>query len=355
MAPKSVLVLGANGYIGVAVCRAFVSAGWQVYGLLRRAESVPTLLSQEVIPILGSPSNLDFLDSLVRHTVTFEAIVDCSNPTDYEKYFNESLALIRLLSGKSNANGVRPLVLWTSGCKDYGSTDLDGAVGLSPHIESSPLNTPSILIPRAQFSLKILEHTDLFDAAVLRPTNVFGYSSSMYGIIFDFAASAAADGAQSLTLVDVNPRTIIHAMHIDDCASAYVALAEHPDRGSVSGQCFNISGREYDTVEEVMNALTKEYNFPNPPRFVSGSEAPDLKPKDQLMQLLFGFSQWVGSDKLRKVTGWEDKRIIFSQNLGVYRRSYEAAVHSGDEDIARIQGRQDYFVTAVIEGFKNSK
>lgn len=144
-------------------------------------------------------------------------------------------------------------------------------------------------------------------------------------------------------------------VHIDDCADAYVALAEHPDRGSVAGQCFNVSAREYDTVEAVMNALTKEYNIPNPPRFVSGSEAPNMKPKDQMMQLLFGFSQWVGSDKLRKVTGYEDKRIIFSQNIGVYRRSYEAAVHSGDEDIARIQGRQNYFITAVIEGFKNNK
>jgi hypothetical protein len=39
---------------------------------------------------------------------------------------------------------------------------------------------------------------------------------------------------------------------------------------------------------------------------------------------LIGFSQWVGNEKLKRVTGWRDKRMGFSEAMGVYRRAFEA-------------------------------
>lgn len=211
MAPKTVLITGANGYIGRAVAKSFVRAGWQVLGLVRRAEAMQSLESDEVVPILAKMPDPSFIEDVFKHSKTFEAIIGCADPPDYEAYFNESLAVIRCISEVSNRNGVRPLVLWTSGCKDYGTTGVDGQRDLQPHTEDSPLNMPPILIPRATFSLKMLEQTDLFDAAVLRPTNVFGYSSSYFGSIFEYAASQAAGGAQSLELADIDPNSIMHA------------------------------------------------------------------------------------------------------------------------------------------------
>jgi hypothetical protein len=36
--------------------------------------------------------------------------------------------------------------------------------------------------------------------------------------------------------------------------------------------------------------------------------------------MLMAFSQWVGSEKLRRDTGWKDRRMLFSKGLvGGYR------------------------------------
>lgn len=32
-------------------------------------------------------------------------------------------------------------------------------------------------------------------------------------------------------------------------------------------------------------------------------------------RVLMGFSQWVGSEKLRRDTGWKDRRMVFSEGI----------------------------------------
>ncbi|KAK6206609.1 hypothetical protein LQW54_007561 [Pestalotiopsis sp. IQ-011] len=337
MSRKNVLVIGANGYIGAAVCRAFTRAGYIVFGLVRRREAAATLAINETIPVIGDladPRGLQ--ETLLAHSQTFDVIVGCTEPADYETYIKHAITTIRGIAEVSNAHHVRPLVLWSSGCKDYGTTDVDGAPGLSPHTETSPLNAPALMSARATNSPKMFEQTDLFDAAVLRPTNVFGHSSSYFGTIFEFAATAAATGTQVLTLRNINPNSIMHALHVDDCAEAYLALAEHENRAAVAGQAYNISAAQYETAREALKAVAKEYGFSQGSNFEQGVKS---TPTDESMALIFGFSQWVGSDKIRNLTGWRDRQMLFSENLGVYRRSYDAAAALKSEDVARIQAR----------------
>jgi hypothetical protein len=45
--------------------------------------------------------------------------------------------------------------------------------------------------------------------------------------------------------------------------------------------------------------------------------------------VLLGFSQWTGSDKLRKLTGWKDHRQLFSKGLKQYGLAYEVAIARG--------------------------
>ena len=76
MARKAVLVTGANGYIGNAVARAFVRAGWITYGLIRSTSSSVSLAAEEIIPVIASiddlPSHKAIQDSL---PATLDAIV----------------------------------------------------------------------------------------------------------------------------------------------------------------------------------------------------------------------------------------------------------------------------------------
>ncbi|KPM39739.1 hypothetical protein AK830_g6844 [Neonectria ditissima] len=333
---RTVLVTGANGYIGSAICRAFVRAGWKTFGLVRKASATAELTLAEAIPVVGTFTNLSFLDSLYEKTQTFDAIVSCTEQMPgYAAHFAEVMALVRTLAEKSNQNGVRPLVLWSSGCKDYGTGDVDGAPGLSPHTEDSPLNTLPFVRERMESCMEIFDYPELFDAALLRPTCVFGYSSSYYGAMFDYAAQEAASGAKVLTIPG-DPHSIMHATHVDDCAEAYLALAEHEDRKRVAGQAFNVSSHRYETSKEVTEALAKEYGFDRVD-YIPAEEAGPSFPAG--LHAVFSFSQWVGGDKIREVTGWKDKKLLFSENVGVHRRAYELLKEGGHDNIKEIQRR----------------
>ncbi|OTB19135.1 hypothetical protein K445DRAFT_314006 [Daldinia sp. EC12] len=330
---KSIFVTGANGYIGSAVCRAFVRAGWRVYGLIRRPEAAGTLYSEEIIPIVGSISkDATFPEDLAKYTKTLDAIVSCTEQFPFGVHYDAVLSLIRSLAATSNANGVRPLVLVSSGCKDYGSTGVHGSAGLAPHTETSPLQPLEPIKERAFESLKIFEHTELFDAALLRPTPVYGYDSSYYGQVFELAAAAARSEEKVLQLA-FDFGTIIHGCHIDDCAEAYVSLAEHPDRGAVAGQCFNISGARYETLGMIAEALKTEYGLRDVVRAPAGAEV------DWSVYVSLGHSQWVDSTKIRQLTGWTDKRLPFWENIHAYRLAYEEAAHRGHEGVLRVKER----------------
>lgn len=323
----NVLVTGANGYIGNAVAHAFVRAGYRTYGLVRQPHIRSSLASSEIIPLLGSASDTSFLPSLSAQGIVFTILVSATtteDASDYVPHYNDTISLFRTLATSANAAGIRSLVFFTSGCKDYGTTPLANSPDLAPHTELSPLNPQSSLVDRANYSIKTFENNDLFDTVVLRPTHLFGYWSSFYAFFFQFAEEAKRKGEW---VVEEDGKTILHATHVDDCAEAYVALAECK-REVVAGQCYNISGRRFQTLEEVVRALAEEYEVDGGVKYVRREGGPRSK--------LLGYSQWVGSEKLRKDTGWEDKRFLFSEGIKQYRIAYEAAVARGDEGLTKM-------------------
>ncbi|XXH02943.1 putative serine/threonine-protein kinase iks1 [Hypoxylon texense] len=332
--PKTVFVTGANGYIGSAVCRAFVRAGYRTFGLVRRPESASNLIAEEIVPIIGSISkDATFLGDLYKYTKTVDVIVSCTEQLPFGEHFEGIASFIQKLSTTSNQNGVRPLVLASSGCKDYGTTGVHGSPGLAPHTEDSPLQPMEILYGRTYGSLTLFEHSSLFDAVVLRPTPLFGYDSSYYGFAFELTAAAAKTPESTLELhLDFN--TILHGCHVDDCAEAYLALAEHPDRAAVAGQCFNVSAHRYETLADLAKALAAEYGLRGGvvPASAGDKSAP-------FADLALGYSQWVDSTKIRRLTGWSDKRMLLSENLHVYRLAYEEAARRGHEGVLRVKER----------------
>ncbi|OTB02946.1 hypothetical protein M426DRAFT_322188 [Hypoxylon sp. CI-4A] len=341
---KTVFVTGANGYLGFAVSRSFVRAGWRVYGLVRRQESAGALAAEEIIPIIGSISqDAKFLDELYKHTKTVDVVVSCTEQIPFGEHYEALAAQLRQLAATSNRHGVRPLVLLSSGCKDYGQTGVHGAAGLAPHTEASPLRPVEVIAQRTHHTLKIFENSDLFDAALIRPTPVFGYDSSYYGVMFEIAAAAAKTESRRLEL-ELDFNTILHGCHVDDCTDAYLALAEHPDRSAVTGQCFNISGHRYDTLASIAKALEVEYGLTGG---VVPTDSSEENSAASQIRVVLGYSQWVDSTKIRQLTGWTDKRMLLSENLRAYRTAYEEAARRGHEGVKRIQKRMAGALSSV--------
>ncbi|KAI0410143.1 NAD(P)-binding protein [Xylaria palmicola] len=339
---KTVLVTGATGYLGSAVCRAFARAGWSVHGLVRRAEAADALLAEEVTPVIGAiAADLGFLDALLAapSTQPFDVVVSCTEQFPFDEHWAHVTALlVRVAHHARRVGAPRPLVLVSSGCKDYGQTARRGAPGLAPHAETSPLSPPDIVRGRALGALGALEHPDLFDAAVLRPTPLFGYGGSYYGVLFEALGrlrGGGGGGGGGPGALPGHPDNICHGCHVDDCAEAYLALAAHPSRADVAGRCFNVSGRRYETVAEILAALGAEYGFEGCLSAAEGAEAGGLRG----LEAVLGYSQWVDSTKIRRLTGWTDKRRLFSEDVRVYRLAYEAAARAGDTGVARIRDR----------------
>jgi nucleoside-diphosphate-sugar epimerase len=171
--------------------------------------------------------------------------------------------------------------------------------------------------------MKTFENVDLFDTIVLRPTNVYGLSSSYYGDFFKLAVEAKK---KCVWEIKENPQTILHALHVDDCGEAYVKLTEFPDRHVVKGQVYNISSYRFETLDEIVQALAKEYGILGGVKYLPGHFGADSRPDTDFERILLGFSQWTGSEKLRRDVGWKDERLLFSRAVHQYRLAYESAV-----------------------------
>jgi nucleoside-diphosphate-sugar epimerase len=338
MTSRTVLVTGANGYIGNAVARAFVRAGWTTYGLVRSPSSGLALAVEEILPVIGSIDNVSthegIRDSLPSRLDTIVSTTE--DIVDYVPHYNKIIALLHFLSDSSTAAGTKPLVIFTSGCKDYGiGPHYHGAPGLSPHTENSSIKPPAFAVLRAEYAVKVFSHADIFSPVLVRPTNVHGRSSSYYRAFFKVGEQTAKSGKP--LLLTAPPTSICHSLHVDDCGDAYVAIAAHPQREDVEGQVFNISARRYETVADIAKALEAEYGLKAGTKYANPAElAPGENPWPAM---LIDFPQWTGSNKLRNITGWQDLRPLFSEGIHTYRVAYEAAEAQGHENIWKIKER----------------
>lgn len=333
MAPPTVLVTGANGFLGSAAARIFAVSGWQTYGLIRDAKHAPGLLKDEIIPVIGSAADASFVATLPAIDVVASTTEDITN---YVGHFNDSINLFKTLATRYRAlkgAQARPLVIFTSGCKDYGTTLYDGHPDLQAHTEESALNGPPQLALRTKHSLTIFEHGDDFDAVLTRPTTFYGRTGTYYAPIFTLAQQAVDAGAAELTIVS-DPRSIMHGTHGDDVAAAYVAIATSA-RDAVAGQVFNISSHRYETAGEIARQIERSYGLK-----VRWAGFPSLDvPGVNFVDFLFGFSQWVASDKIRRVTGWTDRKPLFTEMFDTYRASFEQYLREEDDQVRKLQAR----------------
>src|SRR3954471_18537183 len=85
--------------VGHAIALAFVRAGYKTYGLIRNPSFLPILASEEIIPLLGTPSSPDFLTSLQKNNVVFDVLVSTTEQIlDYFPHYNEVVSLLRALA-----------------------------------------------------------------------------------------------------------------------------------------------------------------------------------------------------------------------------------------------------------------
>lgn len=313
---KKVLVTGAAGFLGEAIAKAFRGAGWKTYGMVRDPMAAERLSRAEIVPLIADV--LDLSQFTAAREERFDVIVSTTEDrTDPEKHYAGVRQMLNHLTrSEAGANARRPLVMFTSGSKDYGDmAEGDGDAGLRPHTEESPIAPHPFAAARALISQSLLQQGgEGYDVTVVRPALLHGRASGLLRILFEFAAESRV-----ALVLNARPNAIMHSVHVGDCAAAYVALAEHPARANIIGQAFNVAPAEYETSEQTASALAESYGLR-----LEFAE-PIFAPATFDAHLLANTSQWVGSSKIRELTGWSESMPSFCAGISEYRMAYEAS------------------------------
>jgi len=296
-----VLVIGANGYIGSAVCEALRRNGHTVYGLIRKQEYALELIQREIIPVVGSLSD----EKLLATTVEKVGIVIDTVPgtSDVSDAYKDNRALLKHLAAVYKTHGLKKRFIWTSGILTYG--DHPGKI-----IDESVVPT-GMMTTRFNFEKDVISCPDV-DGVVLRPGWVYGGTGGHY--------IANWYGVNEKGEIDVygNPDKSWGWVHIYDLADAFVKVAE-ANRGAVTGEIFDVDDDTRITVGKAREAMARAAGVKDTVKVSYHKKG------DDFFSNIMEVTAVCSSDKIKRAVGWNPKCGPFLDNIQLYAASAKAS------------------------------
>jgi len=300
---NGVLVVGAAGFIGLGVARAFRRAGRTVYGVVRSEKAAQELLRNEIIPVLVPDAHqIDKYVSYINHAsviIDTTSVIREADPNALPK---------ALIKAADEASKNRPFYLpkktfiYTSGILVY---DHDERI----RDETWPLGTGNIAKTRgvAEEATVRAEH---LNGIVIRPGWVFGYDNGRQLGDWLFGGKQ-----QKITIAGVRHERKYSWVHVDDLAEAYVAAANKASY--LHGEIFNIvNGYDNPLWAEVLRKGA----------IVAGVKdvTVEWKPKENPFDEVLDKTVVLSPAKAQRLLDWTPKIFGFYDNLEVYYHYWKA-------------------------------
>ena len=297
-----ILVTGASGYIGSAVCERLAAVGHAVTGLVRGEEKGRALAAREVTPLVGTLQEPAAWADAAR---ACEVLVHCA--AEPSKRFHElDRATVDALVGAARDAAMPRLLVYTSGVWVYGETG-DRRVD-----ESDPVNPPSLVAPRAETEKRVLAaNGGNLRTLVVRPGCVYGASGSLTASWFEGASTTGAahvvgDGSNRWAMI-----------HRDDLAELYRLAIE----SACAGEVFNATDRSRSTVLECARAASR----------AAGAGEVATTPLAEASAALgrvaecLALSQHVDSSKAARRLGWQPRHAGFVDEIERLHAAWSAS------------------------------
>jgi nucleoside-diphosphate-sugar epimerase len=284
-----VLVTGANGFVGRALCPTLKSAGYTVRRAVRRDDGEPdTFAVGDIGPTADWMPALDGVDVVVH----LAAHVHVMNEASKELFHQVNVAGTERLARQAAAAGARRLV-YMSSIKANGERTPPG----QPFTEETPPNPQDPYGISKWEAEKLLHSIDDLDAVTIRPPLVYGP-----GALGNFA-QLLRWVARGWPLPLANARNRRSFVGIDNLCDFVTCCLDHPDAAE---QTFLISdGHDLSTAELIRHlakALDKPARlFPFPVSVMQLMAR--LVGRQGITDRLFG-SLTVNADKARSRLGW---------------------------------------------------
>ena len=315
----NVLVLGASGYLGLAVGQALLRTGnYIVWGLARSQEKTKFLASNEITPIIGDATDEALLSSTISENkidIVIDTTSEYRNATAILKAVTEaSKDRIRAL-GKEKSLSPKLGFVYTSGSWVHGSPQ-SRISDLSPVGNRLAQDKPATAVAwRPAHEQCILAARDVLDVAILRPSAIYGRGSWVWGTWWSCLLEAKKSGANDSVKVPADDASMTGTIHVDDLAAAYVAAVDQIDRIG-NWPVFDVLN-ETIHVTEIMEAAKKFFGINAPLEYLGTMGNPFLE--------ALSLQSKGNSSRARSVLGWQPSHGEFLLNLATYLKAWEAS------------------------------
>jgi nucleoside-diphosphate-sugar epimerase len=300
-----IFVTGATGFIGYHVAARLSAVGHDVFGLARSAEKARRLAEAEVAAVMGDMSDPASYREAAGHC---QVLIHCA--AEYsQRYVELDRRTVEALLKSAEDSGLPRLVIYTSGCWNYGNT------GREPADEGTPLNPPRMAQARVETEKTVLSaNRGRVRTIIFRPGCVYGGAGSLTAAWFgsaekEGAARIVGDGSFRWTMV-----------HVSDLAEAYRLAAE----SAFGGEIFNATDRSRFTVLECAGSVSS---------VVNGRDSVNTAPVEEAAKLLgpmaecLVLDQHVDSSKAARLLGWQPRHGGFVDGVDRYYRAWKALMN----------------------------
>ena len=206
-----VLVIGAERYVGKAVCSELLRSGaYAVYGYAASIEEANELAANEVIPLTWTSEERFDYAFLIR-TYRIYVVVDASHSTLLSNTIMNSILAAgqeRMQEGGQRLGFVHCSNIWVHGSSFQKISDLDPVGGAG-----SGAAPPRLISWRLELEERILASREVLNVIIIRPAQVYGREHALWGPIFEsiLQGSTRPDGIG----IPLDPTARVGLVHLE--------------------------------------------------------------------------------------------------------------------------------------------
>ena len=239
---KSILITGANGFVGARLCKKFLTENYNVIAGVRKSADLSTLDGLDVSFRYGDVTNQDSLSEMVKNVDYIIHNAGVVKAKKRQTFFDvNELGTKSLLEAVEQHNPQIKKFIFVSSLAAAG-----------PSLENIPVKESDIPHPITVYGQsklagekKVLEFKDKFPVLALRPSGIYGPGDKE---IFSFFDSIHKKVKPYIG----NIQRKLQLVHVDDlCDAIYKAVSQE----TVSGEVYFIAEQSAYTMKRLIELL----------------------------------------------------------------------------------------------------
>lgn len=294
-----VLIIGASGFIGLPMARAFVRAGHIVYGVTRSETKAEQLAAEEVIPVVADSATPAVWYPLVA---TLDVVIDTTASLAPGTHAKTLLsATVDAAKQHRPPHAPKLTYIYTSGTWVHGDDRKEIITDTTPITKPVERNAWKPAVEQDVITNSVV------NGIVIRPSLVYGRSGSNFAPLF----RKAYDGE---VVWYGRPGARYAMVHTDDLAVLYVLAAE---KGSiVGGKIFDAANDFTESVDDILQKLVEVSGAKHPYKYILPSNVTETALTTTCLLRPY---------LARSLLGWQPRKAGFVDYLDIYYDAWKAA------------------------------